>query len=126
MVVTGRIAIAALLFFLVGEPTDDFTPPNLDKAVFMACMVSGVQDAPPYAEAQVLVRYGNTRVGEWKPILSRRTLQEGGVPRAIEDCREWLDMVKHKIEKAVKEAHAPAATPQDNVPQLEGRIPDAR
>lgn len=47
-----------------------------------------------------------------------------GVP-FMKNQKYWFfrkDLQKIELE----EAHAPAATPQDNVPQPEGRIPDAR
>ena len=90
---------------------DEFIPKDIIKAVAVGCSVRGYTDADPYAETMVFVKW-TTETPKWdfKPVMSRYTLSQGGVIRAIDDCTEWFQKVKKKIE-ATKEVSPASKQP---------------
>jgi hypothetical protein len=88
------------LTLLDTQPTnDDFVPKDMDHAVAIGCEVSGDAGPPPFAEVQVFVKYGLLAKGwDFKPVLSRRDVSQGGILKAIDDCTEWYSKVKKKIQ----------------------------
>ena len=81
---------------------DDFVPPGVEHAVAAACVVQGVDEGGDihYAEAYVIVKYEKGPEKDYRPVIARRDVKGGGVPRAIEDCREWFSKVSKKIQAA--------------------------
>lgn len=91
-----KVIVLSILMLTSPAPTDDFVPVNVAHASLVGCTVAGRNESPPYAEAQVFVNWGEK---DWfKPILSRREVGEGGVLKAIDDCRDWLEAVKKRIQ----------------------------
>src|SRR5437899_9725881 len=94
------LVLSSLLLMTAAAPgstslEDDFVPKDIKTAVAAGCLVSGVNDSPPYAEAQVFVKFKNdTKTWDFKPVISRR----GDVYKAIDDCREWFGRVKERIQ----------------------------
>ena len=82
-------------------PADDFVPRGIEHAVVTSCMISGDKGPPPFAEAQVHVSYDGKQ-WDYRPIISRRYRSDGGVLRAIDDCRDWYAQVRKRI---VAEVH---------------------
>jgi hypothetical protein len=93
------ILLSLMILSIPDEASDDFVPKDISKAVAAGCGVFGVTDSPPYAEAQVFVKFKNDSKGwDYKPVISMRGVDQGGVLKAIDDCRDWLEAVKHKIQ----------------------------
>jgi len=93
------------LMLLDTAPTnEDFVPSNIGKAVAFACVVAGDKGPPPYAEVQVFVKWDVTNSNwDYKPKVARYTVEQGGVFKAGEECREWYAKVMAKLREASKE-----------------------
>jgi hypothetical protein len=87
---------------------DDFIPKDILHSVALGCSVGGYDHSTiPYSEAQVFVKWNKDSKGwDFEPIIARYTLEQGGVFKAIDDCREWLEKVKKKMQATVAEDKA--------------------
>jgi hypothetical protein len=101
-----KVLMLSLMLLAIPSETEDFVPKDVTHAVAMGCMISGVKDAPPFAESQVFVSWSPTGHWDYRPIISRHELTNGGVYSAIDDCIEWLGKVKKKIEATAAEGKA--------------------
>src|SRR2546427_13174892 len=97
-----KLAILLLFLLFPADTDDDFVPPGVEHAVAAACVVQGVDEGGDihYAEAYVIVKYEKGPEKDYRPVIARRDVKGGGVPRAIEDCREWFSKVSKKIQAA--------------------------
>jgi hypothetical protein len=99
-----KMLMLSMILLSIPNETEDFVPKDVAHAVAMGCMISGVKDAPPFAESQVFVSWNKSgHAWDFKPIVGRHDISNGGVYSAIDDCIEWLGKVKKKIQLASKE-----------------------
>jgi hypothetical protein len=84
------------------DTNEDFIPKDIGNAVEIGCTVSGIADGDTYAETQVFVKANkDSKVWDYKPIISRRTKENGGVYKAIDDCIKWYEDSKKQIKATV-------------------------
>ena len=75
-------------------------------AVAFGCMVSGIAGPPPFAEVQVFVKWSADKPGwDYRPIVARYPAEQGGAPRAAQECADWNKRVGKQLKEA---AHEPA------------------
>ena len=100
-----KLTLLLSLMLMDTVPTgEDFVPSNIGQAVAFACVVAGDKGPPPFAEVQVFVKWDVTNSNwDYKPKVARYTVEQGGVFKAGEECREWYERVMAKLQEASKE-----------------------
>jgi hypothetical protein len=78
--------------------SDDFVPKDIARSMALGCSVSGITDSPPYAEVQVFAKLTkDSPTWDYRPVVARYTVEQGGAVKAIDECVKWWQEVKKKF-----------------------------